>query len=96
MITPEHKRLNWLRLARSESVGSTTFAYLIATYGSASSAIEHLPELARRGGRNPCAFRRLRKRSASWLQAYRSAPNSCSVAKQVFYASLRCSILLRP
>lgn len=51
MIPPERERLDWLRLARSESVGSTTFAYLIATYGSASSAIEHLPELARRGGR---------------------------------------------
>ena len=51
MIPPERERLAWLRLARSESVGSTTFAYLIATYGSASSAIEHLPELARRGGR---------------------------------------------
>ncbi len=51
MIPFERARLDWLRQARSESIGSTTFAYLIATYGSASSAIEHLPELARRGGR---------------------------------------------
>lgn len=51
MTPPERERLDWLRLARSESVGSTTFAYLIATYGCASSAIDHLPELARRGGR---------------------------------------------
>jgi DNA processing protein len=47
----EHERLDWLRLARSESVGSTTFAYLIARYGSATSALEQLPDLARRGGR---------------------------------------------
>lgn len=51
MTPAERDRLDWLRLARSESVGSTTFAYLIAAYGCASSAIEHLPELARRGGR---------------------------------------------
>lgn len=47
----ERGRIDWLRLARSESVGSTTFAYLISRYGSATVALEHLPELARRGGR---------------------------------------------
>ncbi|HEY1448143.1 MAG TPA: DNA-processing protein DprA, partial [Caulobacteraceae bacterium] len=47
----EGERLDWLRLARSESVGSTTFAYLIARFGSASAALDALPGLAQRGGR---------------------------------------------
>ncbi|HEY2481170.1 MAG TPA: DNA-processing protein DprA [Caulobacteraceae bacterium] len=51
-MKPERERLDWLRLARSESVGSTTFAYLISRYRSATAALEHLPELARRGGRS--------------------------------------------
>jgi DNA processing protein len=49
LTTPE--RIDWLRLARSESVGPVTFAHLIGRYGSARQALEALPELARRGGR---------------------------------------------
>lgn len=48
---PERDRRDWLRLARMESVGSATFAYLIAKYGSATPALAALPDLARRGGR---------------------------------------------
>lgn len=44
-------QLDWLRLARAESVGPVTFAHLIARYGSASEALSALPALARRGGR---------------------------------------------
>ncbi len=43
--------LDWLRLARAESVGPVTFAHLIARYGSAYEALQALPALARRGGR---------------------------------------------
>ena len=50
-VSSDRERFDWLRLARSESVGSTTFAYLLARYGSASAALTALPELARRGGR---------------------------------------------
>jgi DNA processing protein len=50
-LTPE-ERLDWLRLARAESVGPVTFAHLIARYGSASEALRALPALARRGGRS--------------------------------------------
>lgn len=46
------ERLAWLRLARAESVGPASFAYLIARYHSASAALRALPELARRGGRS--------------------------------------------
>jgi len=45
------ERLDWLRLARAESVGPVTFGHLIARYGSASEALQALPALARRGGR---------------------------------------------
>ncbi len=45
------ERVDWLRLARAEAVGPVTFAHLIGRYGSASRALEALPDLARRGGR---------------------------------------------
>jgi len=45
------ERLDWLRLARAESVGAATFAYLTRRYRSAGAALAELPELARRGGR---------------------------------------------
>ncbi len=44
-------RRDWLRLARTDSVGPVTFAQLIRRFGSAARAIEALPDLARRGGR---------------------------------------------
>jgi DNA processing protein len=44
--------LDWLRLCRSERVGPVTFHHLIRRYGSAASALDALPELARRGGRS--------------------------------------------
>jgi DNA processing protein len=45
------ERLDWLRLARTDSVGPVTFAHLISRYGSARGALAALPDLARRGGR---------------------------------------------
>ena len=46
----EKERIDWLRLARTESVGPVTFAHLIMRYGSPTRALEALPGLARRGG----------------------------------------------
>jgi len=46
----EDQRLDWLRLIRSENVGPRTFRSLIAHFGDAGTALEALPELARRGG----------------------------------------------
>jgi DNA processing protein len=52
--TPPHlndaQRIDWLRLIRSDNVGPRTFRSLINYYGSARTALERLPELARRGG----------------------------------------------
>ena len=47
----EAERLAWLRLARTENVGPITFYQLIDRFGSASQALNALPELAKNGGR---------------------------------------------
>ena len=44
-------RLDWLRLIRSENVGPIIFQQLLSRYGSAGTALDALPDLARRGGR---------------------------------------------
>lgn len=44
------QRIAWLRLIRSENVGSATFRELINHFGSAQTALEALPSLSRRGG----------------------------------------------
>ncbi|MCC6982658.1 MAG: DNA-protecting protein DprA [Bauldia sp.] len=47
----ERERLDWLRLFRSETIGPITFRELIRLFGSATSAIDGLPALAKRAGR---------------------------------------------
>ena len=44
------QRIDWLRLIRSDHVGPRTFRSLLHHCGSARTALERLPELARRGG----------------------------------------------
>jgi DNA processing protein len=44
------ERLDWLRLARSSGIGPVTIRDLVAYCGTATKAVEALPELARRGG----------------------------------------------
>jgi DNA processing protein len=44
------QRIDWLRLVRSDNVGPRTFRSLVNHFGSARTALERLPELARRGG----------------------------------------------
>ncbi len=41
-----------LRLIRTDSIGPVTYRQLLARFGSASAAIDALPDLARRGGRS--------------------------------------------
>ncbi|WP_421791914.1 DNA-processing protein DprA [Hyphobacterium sp.] len=45
------ERIDWLRLARTPQVGPVTFSKLIARFGNAANALEALPDLAARGGR---------------------------------------------
>jgi DNA processing protein len=47
----DDQRLDWLRLIRAEKVGPRTFRALINQFGGAGPALEALPDLARRGGR---------------------------------------------
>ena len=49
-LTPAERR-DWLRLARTENVGPVTFDQLITRFASASAALDEIPRLARRGGR---------------------------------------------
>lgn len=44
----EDQRLAWLRLIRSENIGAITFIELIKRYGTASRALDALPELSAR------------------------------------------------
>ena len=46
----DEERRAWLRLARSETIGPTTFAALIGRFGDAREALAQAPRLARRGG----------------------------------------------
>lgn len=49
ILTPS-QRVSWLRLIRADNVGPATFRALINRFGSAESALDALPHLARRGG----------------------------------------------
>ncbi|CAN5368353.1 DNA-processing protein DprA [soil metagenome] len=44
------QRIDWLRLIRSDNVGPRTFRSLVNHFGSARTALERLPDLAKRGG----------------------------------------------
>src|SRR5882757_8206742 len=46
----DEQRIDWLRLIRSDRVGPHTFRSLVNHFGSAPTALERLPDLARRGG----------------------------------------------
>ena len=45
------ERLDWLRLIRSENIGSKTFFRLLGHFGSVEAALAGVPGLAARGGR---------------------------------------------
>jgi DNA processing protein len=62
------ERLDWLRLSRSENVGTVTFHQLIARFGGAGAALQALPELARRGGRESIRIP-TRAQAEAWLKA---------------------------
>lgn len=50
MRLTDEQRLDWLCLIRSDNIGPRTFRTLINHYGGARTALDALPELARRGG----------------------------------------------
>lgn len=50
MALPEAERFARLRLARADRVGPVTFRQLLDRYGSATAALDALPDLVRKGG----------------------------------------------
>ena len=42
------EKIDWVRLSRSDQIGPITFQHLLERFGSASSALNALPDLARR------------------------------------------------
>jgi DNA processing protein len=50
-VLDDAERIAWLRLIRSDSIGPVTFRELLKLFGSASAALDRVPELARRSGR---------------------------------------------
>jgi DNA processing protein len=50
-VLSDAERIDWLRLIRSDHVGPRTFRSLVTRFGSASAALDALPDLARRNGR---------------------------------------------
>lgn len=49
----DHAQLiDWIRLSCTENVGPVTFRYLLKRYGSASRALNALPEIAKRNGKD--------------------------------------------
>jgi DNA processing protein len=47
----DREKLDWIRLIRTDAIGPVTFHELIGHFGSAGAALEAVPELSRRGGR---------------------------------------------
>jgi DNA processing protein len=56
----ETEKRDWLRLIRSAHLGPITFHNILRYYGSAAKAIEKLPEMAQRAGKNGGAKRQIR------------------------------------
>lgn len=83
----ESQRLDWLQLIRSENVGPVTFRELINHYGSASTALEALPELSHRGGRKRVIKIASRARVERELEAARRMGSEAVVAGEAGYPS---------
>jgi DNA processing protein len=76
------ERLDWLRLARSETVGPVTFYTLLRRFGSAAAALDALPHLSRQAKAAPrreaeaelAAIDRLGGRLLCWGEPLYPAP----------------------
>jgi len=79
----DDQRIDWLRLIRSDNVGPRTFRSLVNHFGSARSALQRLPDLARRGG----AQRPARICSEEDARAELAASNRLGVSRGGYPAS---------
>jgi DNA processing protein len=48
----DRERVDWLRLLRTDNVGPATFRQLLSRFGTATAALENLPDLSRKAGRS--------------------------------------------
>ena len=106
----EEDRLAWLRLLRSRRVGISTFYRLLEEHGTAQSALEHLPEVARAAGVDNYSpnskehaiteMRRGHKAGAQLIfrgtPAYPAAFNDLNDAPPLFWAVGDTTLLNRP
>ncbi len=106
----EEDRLAWLRLLRSRRVGISTFYRLLEEHGTAQSALEHLPEVARAAGVDNylphseeqaiAEMRRGQKAGAQLIfrgtPAYPAAFNDLNDAPPFFWAVGDATLLHRP
>ena len=74
-MTPlsDAERFARLRLARTDRVGPVAFSQLLQRFGSAVRAVEALPDLVRRSGRDGYALPAVERVEASWRRANASA-----------------------
>lgn len=79
------ERTAWLRLARTPHVGPVTFARLIARFGSATDALDALPDLARRGGRSAPLHSPSREDAEAEIEATESFGGRLSMACEPDY-----------
>ncbi len=69
----DREKLDWIRLIRTDAIGPVTFHELIGHFGSAGTALEAVPELSRRGGRQqPRSICPLELAEAEWEAAERT------------------------
>jgi hypothetical protein len=95
----DEQRIDWLRLIRSDRVGPHTFRSLVNHFGNAHTALERLPDLARRGGaaaRHAPAVSAARKMPAQTeLPAHEQASAWSRRAKPVIRHGLPCLTMRR-
>ncbi len=91
------QRIDWLRLIRSDHVGPRTFRSLVNHFGSARTALERLPDLARRGGASRSARICSEEEARAELAA---SENSASIwsrpVTMVIHHGWPCSTMRRP
>jgi DNA processing protein len=87
----DQERLDWLRLARAENVGPVIFHQLIRRFAGAAAALEALPELARRGGRERLKIP-TRATAEGWADAVRRAGARLIAACEPDYPRLLAEI----
>ncbi|WP_319529042.1 DNA-processing protein DprA [uncultured Cohaesibacter sp.] len=85
----DSERFDWLRLIRSENIGPATFHDLVRYFGSASKALEAVPDLARRGGaRKPIRLASEQDIEEEWQQLYRAGARLVALGEQDYPRAL--------